>query len=395
MKYIIYNAKVITALRIIEGGAVVVENGVIGAVLENYDLSQFENRVDAGGLYLSAGFVDIHTHGAGGHDFMDGSEEAFITAAKTHAKYGTTTLLPTTTTSSDEDLKNTFDVFSRVKNAKHSGAKMPGLHLEGPYFSHGKKGAQDPRHIKPPAAKDYERILKWSGGNIIRWSAAPELEGSDKFAAFLLQNNIIPSIAHSEAVYEEVVRAYENGFKLITHFYNACSTITRVNGYRRLGVVESGYLIDGMSVELIADGHHLPSPLLRLVYKFKGAEKMILCTDSMRGAGEGEGESVIGSLTDGQKIIIEGGVAKLMDRSAFAGSVSTTDNLVRTMVKKVGVPLVEAVRMMTLNPAAAIRLDDKIGSVAINKAADLVLFDEDINVYKTIIDGRVVFEKAR
>ena len=162
------------------------------------------------------------------------------------------------------------------------------------------------------------------------------------------------------------------------------STITRRNAYRYAGVVEAAYLIDGMTVEIIADGIHLPKPLLQFVYKFKGADKTALCTDAMRGAGMPDGESILGSLTNGQKVIIEDGVAKLPDRSAFAGSVATTDRLVRTMVGAAGVPLVEAVRMMSLTPARILGLDARKGSLDEGKDADIVVFDSRIHFVTTI-----------
>src|SRR5690554_1408927 len=170
------------------------------------------------------------------------------------------------------------------------------------------------------------------------------------------------------------------------------STITRRNAYRYAGVLEASYMIDDMTVEIIADGVHLPKSLLQFVYKFKGPDRTALCTDSMRGAGMPDGESILGSLEKGQKVIIEDGVAKLPDRTAFAGSVATTDRLIRTMVQLAEVPLVEAVKMLTLTPARIMKIDSNKGSVAIGKDADFVIFDENINVSHTILEGNVIYE---
>ena len=207
----------------------------------------------------------------------------------------------------------------------------------------------------------------------------------------MTSKNILTSIAHSDAIYEEVLDAFNAGFTHVTHLYSAMSTVTRRNAFRYAGVLEAAYLIDDMTVEIIADGVHLPKSLLQFVYKFKGSEKTALCTDSMRGAGMPDGESILGSLEKGQRVIIEDGVAKLPDRTAFAGSVATTDRLVRTMVNVAEVPLIEAVKMLTLTPARIMKIDQQKGSVRKGKDADLVVFDNNINVSYTILEGNVIY----
>lgn len=396
MKTVIYNGNVITPERIIKNGYVVIENGKITDVGADVDVNSLDcEKIDAKGNYVSPGFIDIHCHGGGGCDFMDGTEEAFITAAETHAKFGTTAMLPTTLTSTDEELANSFKIFNNVKNKEYNGAKLLGMHLEGPYFSKEQAGAQDPKYIKSPTKENYEMIYEMSDGCILRWSAAPELEGSGEFGAFLKEKGILASIGHSNATYDDVIHAYENGFNLLTHFYSGMSTITRKDGFRILGVIESGYIIEGMQVEIIADGCHLPKELLKMIYKLKGVENVCLITDSMRAAGMGDGESILGSLKNGQKVIVEGGtegVAKLMDKSAFAGSICTTDRLVRTMYKKADIPLCDVIKMMTKNPAKLINAKTK-GSIALQYDADIVIFDDDINVSMTMVEGKVVYSK--
>ena len=254
------------------------------------------------------------------------------------------------------------------------------------------RGAQDPRYIKNPEREEYEKILSWSD-DIIRWSAAPELDGAMEFGRFLKEKNILPSIGHSNAIYEEVIEAFENGYTHITHLYSGMSGVRRINAYRYAGVIESAFLIDEMTVEIIADGAHLPSSLLKLIYKIKGPDKIALVTDSMRAAGMPEGESILGGIRDGQKVIVEDGVAKLPDRTAFAGSVATADRLVRTMINIAQVPLIDAVRMMTTTPAKIMKIDDRKGSIVVGKDADLVIFDEDINIQTTMVEGEVVYSR--
>ena len=320
---------------------------------------------------------------------MDGTVEAFLGAAETHAKHGTTALLPTTLTSTTEELIKMFATYKEAVKQNKKGAKFIGLHLEGPYFAYNQRGAQDPKYLRNPEPEEYNRILEASD-DIVRWSLAPELPGALEFGKVLREKSILTAVAHSDAIYEEVLDAFDAGFTLATHLYSGMSTITRRNAYRYAGVVEASYLIDDMDVEIIADGVHLPKSLLQFVYKFKGPDKTALCTDSMRGAGMPDGESILGSLEKGQKVIIEDGVAKLPDRTAFAGSVATTDRLVRTMVEIAEVPLVEAVRMMTLTPARILKIDQQKGSIQQGKDADFVIFDNNIHVSYTIIEGNVI-----
>ena len=390
----IYNGNIITPYRIIKNGCILIENGTIAEVAEKDIQTEDYRIIDAAGKYISPGFIDIHVHGGGGHDFMDGTVEAYLGAAEAHAVHGTTAMVPTTLTSTNDELKNTFSTFKEAKSRNKKGAQLLGLHLEGPYFAMSQKGAQDPRYIRNPEKKEYEEILGWSE-DILRWSAAPELEGAMEFGRKLRSRGILPSIAHTDADCEVVEAAFENGFTHITHLYSAMSSVRRINAFRHAGVVEAAYLMDEMTVEIIADGIHLPSSLLKLIYKIKGAGRIALVTDSMRAAGMPEGESVLGSLKDGQKVIVEDGVAKLMDRSAFAGSVATADRLVRTIIAQAGVPLAEAVKMMTAVPAEIIGAGSRKGSLVPGKDADIVIFDDHINVHTTMIQGRIIFDKSK
>ncbi|HHW48672.1 MAG TPA: N-acetylglucosamine-6-phosphate deacetylase [Clostridiaceae bacterium] len=388
----IFNGRIVTPYRLVNNGVIVVEDGKIASISnENVEIDDCL-EIDAKGNYIAPGFIDIHTHGGGGHDFMDGTVEAYIGAARMHAQHGTTAIVPTTLTSTNDELKNTFAVYKEAKKINADGAEFLGLHLEGPYFSMEQRGAQDPRYIRNPEHEEYMEILGWSD-DIIRWSAAPELKGSLEFGRILKSRGILPSIAHSNAVFEEVQEAFENGFTHITHLYSSMSGVRRINAYRYAGVIESAFIIDGMTVEIIADGAHLPASLLKLIYKIKGAENTALVTDSMRAAGMPEGEYILGSLDGGQKCIVEDGVAKLPDRTAFAGSVATCDRLVRTMVEIADVPVTDAVKMMTATPARIIGVQDRKGSLAAGKDADIVLFDDKINVNMTIVKGKIVFSK--
>jgi N-acetylglucosamine-6-phosphate deacetylase len=387
----IYNGKIITPYRIIPHGCVLVTNGTITFILEGDMPFADALEIDAKGNYIAPGFIDMHVHGGGGHDFMDGSEEAFLQIAQLHARYGTTAMFPTTLTSEKEELLHTLELYEQAKQHNTMGAQLLGMHLEGPYFAMSQRGAQDPKYIRDPDPAEYEEIIARSS-SIKRWSAAPELKGAITFGKYVTSKGILAAVAHTDAIYEQVLEAFENGYTLITHLYSAMSGVTRRNAFRYAGVIESAYLLDGMDVEIIADGVHLPAPLLKLVYKIKGADRIALITDAMRAAGMPEGESVLGNMKNGLKVIVEDGVAKLPDRTSFAGSVATADRLVRTMVKMADVPLADAVRMITSTPARIMNVVDKKGSLVAGKDADIVLFDDEINIKMTMINGKVVYE---
>lgn len=388
----IFNGRILSPYRIIPQGTIIVTDGRITEVKEGDIDAGDAIEIDAKGNYISPGFIDIHVHGGGGHDFMDGSETAFLKIAETHARYGTTSMSPTTLTSEKEDLLETLELYEIADKNNINGAQFLGMHLEGPYFAMSQRGAQDPRYIRDPDPEEYMDVI--SRSNVIkRWSAAPELKGAIPFARYLKSKGILPALAHTDAIYEEVLEGFENGYTLATHLYSGMSGVSRRNAYRYAGVIESAYIIDEMDVEIIADGIHLPAPLLKLIYKIKGPDRIALITDSMRGAGMPEGESVLGNLHTGLKVIIEDGVAKLPDRTSFAGSVATADRLVRNMINMAGVPLLEAVRMMSTTPARIMNVNDRKGSLVEGKDADIVIFDGDINIQKTIIKGRVVYTK--
>lgn len=388
----IYNGQIITPSGIINGGSVLIADGTIIDISKNNIDAPGAIEIDAGGKYVSPGFIDIHVHGGGGHDFMDNTVEAFLNIANLHARYGTTAMLPTTLTSSRADLVETLETYGLTEKENHRGAQFIGMHLEGPYFALAQAGAQDTRHILNPDAKEYKEILS-AYPCIKRWSAAPELEGALEFGRYATSKGVLASLAHTDAIYEDALAGFENGYTLATHLYSGMNGVIRRNAFRYAGAVEAAYLIDEMDVEIIADGIHLPAPLLKLVYKVKGPEKTALITDAMRSAGMPPGESILGSIKNGIKVIVEDGVAKLPDRSAFAGSVATFDRLLWNMINLADVPLNEAVKMASATPARIMGINDKKGSVAVGMDADIVIFDRQINVQSTIIKGQVVYDR--
>lgn len=346
--------------------------------------------IDAQGAFVSPGFIDIHTHGAGGADFMDGTVEAYLTAARMHAIHGTTLLYPTTLTCSNEVLFRSFEVYRAAAEANAQGARFGGIHLEGPYFSPAQAGAQDARYLRNPQPEEYCAILDRCP-DIKRWSFSPELEGATAFAAELRKRGVLASIGHTNASFEECDAAFRAGATHMTHFFSCISTIVRRNSYRYAGALEYGYYQDGMSLEIIGDGIHVPSTLLHMILKIRGVESIALVTDSMRAAGMPDGIYKLGDLATGQDVVVEDGVAKLLDRTAFAGSVATTDRLVRTLRRDGGCTLQEAVQMASANPARFMGIYSRTGSLEAGKDADILLFDDDIHIQRTIIQGNTVY----
>ncbi|MBO4367694.1 MAG: N-acetylglucosamine-6-phosphate deacetylase [Clostridia bacterium] len=386
MKTLFTNTKLILPDRV-QDGWLIAEDGLITETGTGV-CPKADYVIDCGGNYLSPGFVELHTHGAGGADFMDGTAEAFETACLMHLSHGTTSILPTGLAASGTDIIRLIENFREAKELlKGRGPRLPGLHMEGPYLCKEQCGAIDPEYIRPPVAKEYENFLSRGKGCIRRWTLAIEPEGALQFVKRLHEEGILPSIGHSNAEYSQVLEGFEAGMTHVTHLYSAMSTITRKGGFRHSGVLESAFCIPDMTVELIADGCHVPPELLEMVYHVKGPDKTCLVCDSMRCAGQNVTESVFGTLGKGQAVIIEDGVAKMPDRTCFAGSIALDDRLVRTMTQLAHVPLHDAVKMITLTPARIIGMEKEIGSLEKGKRADMVIFDDEINVKAVFVDG--------
>ena len=383
------NGQIVLPHRIITEGSVLTNGNTIEAVAPGRIDAPHAETIDLQGAFLCPGFIDIHIHGGADADFMDGTPEAFLTIARLHARYGTTTLMPTTLSSTREELVRTLKAYAVAEPLNTDGAQFAGMHIEGPYFAQAMRGAQDPRFIRDPDPAEYEALVR-EFPHIKRWSAAPELKGAMAFGRFMRDHGVLPAFAHTQAVYADIEEAFANGYTLATHLYSAMSGVTRVKAHRYAGAVESTFLIDEIDAEIIADGIHLPAPLLKLIVKIKGPDRIALITDAIRAAGMPPGPSRIGSRENGMDIIVEEGVAKLTDRSSFAGSVATFDRLIRSMVRLAEVPLTDAVRMGSTTPARILGLQHRKGSIGAGKDADLVVMDQDLKVTHTIIGGKVI-----
>ena len=369
--------KIIIEDKILDG-YVYFDNGKVVEVTSKEHPSSEE--YDMRDCYVSPGFIDIHTHGGGGYRF-EGSLDEIVSACNFHLTHGTTSICPTVSAAPFEKMvESALNIEKAMKDPRVKGTII-GAHMEGPYLSEKQAGAQCPGHITAPIEKDYLPFIEENSSAIARWTYAPENDEGESFVKTLKKHGIVASAGHTDAIYPDMMRAFEEGCRLVTHLYSCTSTVTRDHGFRRLGVIETAYLLDDMYVEIICDGKHLPPELMRLIYKLKGADRIALVTDSLALAGT---DQTHGFMQD-TEFIIEDGVCKLMDRSAFAGSIATADRLVRVAVKEAGIPILEAVRMMTSTPANIMRLSSK-GRIAPYMDADIVVFDGDINV-KAVFAG--------
>lgn len=366
-------------------GYVYFEKGKICAVTDRE--LPFDREFNAKGMYVCPGFIDTHTHGAVGADFTFCSSEEAVRAANYHFIHGTTTIYPTTLASDYAHTDAALSVLRTAQSSKELLGEIGGAHIEGPYFAPDMAGAQNPAYLTDPKEEDYSRLLEKYAGFIKKWSYAPERDHNAVFCKELKNYGVLPSAGHTSAVYEDMLKGVKNGLRCVTHLYSCTSTITREQGFRRLGVIESAYLLDELFVELIADGKHIPPELIKLVFKLKGADKIMLVTDSLSIAGSKE---KYGEL-NGVPYIVEDGVAKLSDRSAFAGSIATTDRLVAQCVQA-GIAIEDAICAMTYTPAKAMGL--KKGSLEEGYDADFVLLSKDCTVQRVYSGGICKFEKS-
>ena len=363
-------------------GYVYFENGVITAVTA--EELPFDREIDGGDRYLSPGFIDVHTHGGGGYDFSD-SADAIIAGCNFHLSHGTTSICPTLASAPFVEMARAVGYVEEAMKDPRLRGRIVGTHLEGPYLSPKQSGAQSAGCITPPVKEDYEALVARHRGAIARWSYAPELDEGNAFCRFLAANGISVSAGHTDAIGAEMDEAIANGCSSVTHLYSCTSTITRDHGYRRLGVTETALLRDEIYAEIIADGKHLPPDLVRLIVKAKGSDRVMLVSDSLSLAGT---DVKSGKLVD-TEFVIEDGVCRLMDRSAFAGSIATGDRLVRVVSKEAGFPMWEAVKMASAVPAEALGLRDR-GEIAVGKLADLLLFDGDVRISKILVGGEEI-----
>ncbi len=338
---------------------------------------------DFGESYVLPGFVELHTHGAGGHPFLTSDPREIAAGCDVHLRHGATTVLPTVSAAPFPAMYAATAALSSVKKDRgRGGPRIPGVHLEGPYLSEKQCGAQSTVFLTPPVPSDYVPLADSFPGDIARWTYAPEKDSDGSFCSFLRSRGILASAGHTDAVLDDMELAVASGCRLVTHLYSCTSTVTRHGGFRSPGVIESAFIIDSLYAELIGDGKHLPAELVKMVVKIKGRDRVILVSDCLDIAGTDirEGEM------SGVPFIVEDGVCKLRSREAFAGSVALSDRIFAFAVGECGFSPSDASVMMSKNPAELIGLD--AGVLAPGKLADITVVDPGLRVCAVFTEGR-------
>jgi len=377
------------ALVYVQGSGIIktnlgIENGLIAYIGD--DESKITNVCPyAHGQIIVPGFIDQHVHGAGGADAMDGTINALSTIASALASEGTTAFLATTMTQSEQNILKAMTAVKDYINAdKPEGAKVLGIHLEGPFISVKHIGAQPLEYVAKPEIEVFDKYNKASGNNIKIVSLAPEVEGANELIAHLSKNGIVASAGHTDAGYSDIEKAIDSGLKNITHTYNAQKPLH----HREIGTVGSAMLFDSLSSEAICDTIHLSIPAIKLLIKNKPHDKFTLITDSMRAKHLSDGISELG----GQKVIVKNGEARL-ENGALAGSILKMNDAIKNLVTKCGVCFTDAIDYATINPAKNLGIDNVCGSIKQGKNADLTVLNADYSVAKTIRNGNVIYSK--
>lgn len=385
MSIIIKNVNIITPFDILYDGEILLKEGKIKKISEKHSLDEYniDNVIDGKGLFLAPGFIDIHNHGNSGYDVMDSTEKALDEMAKFHIKNGVTSFLGTVITSSYENMIKACKNIVQYNN-KNDRAQLLGIHLEGPFFSIEKKGAQPAIYIKDPDVEDMKKIVETSQGKMKMVSIAPEKEGALDTISYLVSEGITVAMAHSNGTFDETKSGINHGATVATHLYNGMRSFS----HREPGIIGAALTDDRVYCEIIYDRIHLHDAAVKMALKIKGIDKILLVSDAMRAAGLEDGDYELG----GQKVIVKKGAARL-ENGSLAGSTLNLKKAVYNMVYKLNVPIHHAIRMASLNPAKAIGVDKNKGSIEIGKDADLLLLDKDINIKASVVGGNIIWLK--
>ena len=387
-RFVILHGNIITPFQLLENKAIFIEKGKIIEIKDEKEINTTalmrEEIIEAQDKFIIPGYIDIHIHGGGGSDVMDGDYESINKIAVAHSHFGTTSFLPTTMTmSKDKIIRSLRSICEAVKKGT-AGAEILGIHMEGPYINPEKKGAQKEEEIKKISIEEFLEFNQASGNLIRLVTIAPEMPGAIGLIKYLYKQGIIASVGHTNATYVQTQAGIQAGLSHVTHTFDAMRGLH----HREPGVVGAALTSPELTVEIIADGVHIHPIVLKILTKIKEGEKIVLITDAMRAAGLKEGTYDLG----GQEVTVTKGQARLKD-GTLAGSVLTMDKAVKNMVNKVGIQLPKAIQMASFNPARSIGIDDKKGSLEPGKDADIVILNKNLEAELTIVAGKIVYRR--
>lgn len=388
---VVFNGTVITPEHEIRDGVVIVGDSKIVGVGRRGAIDEPREaiRIDAGGHYITPGMVDIHVNGAMGADVTKVDRDTFTTMGSFFVKHGVTSYLATAITSADHDFLNVLEhAREYLLRRQPDVAELLGVHMEGPYLSRDQSGAHPRAFLSLPGADHYKQFLEYHDV-LKKMTLAPELRGAAKLVKELRKAGIIAAAGHTDGIYNELIPAINEGITHATHFFCNMSHFRRDQLKRVAGAVETLLYDDRITGEIIADGWHVGPLLMKLLVKVKGVDRVCFVTDAMPATGLPEGRHYIGDV----EAVVENGIARLPDNSAYAGSITTMDICVRNGLQQMGLSLKDAVRMATLTPAEVIGVSDRKGSLEKNKEADFLIADKDFNIHKTFIGGELVFNR--
>lgn len=393
---IVYNAQIVSDDNIVNG-AVVVDNGVIADILSKEDsgyelIKDSENNYDAKGHWIIPGLVDIHCHGGNNSSFMDSTVEDYSNILQFFLKNGTTSIFPTSLSCDDRLLVEFLDTYGHYLSSECEStyqSMLKGVHLEGPFLSTQKAGAQSKQYCKSPDISEISIILD-KYPFIKRWTIAPEMDDNHKLSDLLISKGVLVSAGHTDVLYDDMCQAIKNGYRHMTHLYSGMNSLVYIDGFRRAGAVEAALLSPDATVEIIADGVHLPYPFIEIVYRLKGSDRIAVITDAMRGTGTDGTTSMLGNRVSGTPVILENGVAMLPDRTSLAGSITTQIDMLRRLRANTDIPFIEIVKMCTYTPARIMDLHDSIGLIQTGYTADLLELDNDLRIVNVIKSGSFV-----
>ncbi len=381
MALTIKNGTVVTPLDVFAEADVLIEETRITGVGPGLAAHGSGEVIDAGGLLVAPGYVDIHVHGSAGHDTMDGTREAIVGMAAYFAKHGVTSFCPSTMTLGAEAIMKAVRNVYECQQHPVAGAQPLGVHLEGPYIDISMKGAQPEQFVRPASAEEYADFF--SLGNIRMISLAPEIEANKELIGFARSRGAAVAVGHSSATYEQMVEAVGLGLNQSTHTFNQMAGLH----HRKPGTVGAALLIPHIYAQFICDGVHLHPAVVDMIVRLKGPDKAVAITDAINGAGMPNGEYELG----GQKIIVKDGAVRLADGITLAGSCLAMDAAVRNITEFADTCVCDAIRMATLTPARSVGRAHRKGSLEPGKDADIVLLNEDLEVVATVVMGEVVY----